>query len=491
MPKDNILLPFSITTFPQPDEEIFLFYSKSFEHGPGIQRTGKGSPYMHDKSRPSDYSITDPRMQRDGTWYLGPEYKDADIADIRKELKKLEKDAEEYQIKLRDGLSAREEKVFNVLKDMTEKRRRYRARILAKLQSNPGSFKDYESQFHDCHPDYEIVGMQGCGNLSMNDWYVAFINSDFTEGNPTLIYLPSEAKNMPNRTYTCLVKWKQGNKKEERPLTIEKLSFNIYNEHVGSNIVTSLNRDGIDITHDIQFAVHGTQLVENGRLVSLREKIIEIGDIRHVYKLINVNPRDSMWPRRFFGKNQYDDVWFGERHLLQNVEDVRRLALTGPVKLDCNFENMGADIDEISQMLLMGGYNIVDEWESLGSPGEFKKIGGSIIEVYLPRNVYAYSMMGVDSKGNVSALAVGGKAGQLGQPLEGAAQNMLNYGLRIGTREQVYSGPGIKDALLIDQGNDVFQKALRSDGDGLQDLVRAERSQMRSVFIFARKKPKI
>jgi len=54
----------------------------------------------------------------------------------------------------------------------------------------------------------ELVLMQGCGDLTMNAWNVAFVSgpSDSSDRSWTLLYPDGEPLN--DRTYTCLIKWK-------------------------------------------------------------------------------------------------------------------------------------------------------------------------------------------------------------------------------------------------------------------------------------------
>jgi hypothetical protein len=74
-------------------------------------------------------------------------------------------------------------------------------------------------------------------------------------------------------------------------------------------------------------------------------------------------------------------------------------------------------------------------------------------------------MLGIDKDENIIAAAAGGTAGRVGHTLEALAQNMVSMGAR--------------DVLLVDEGNDVFQR--------LDDnyLVHPRRGRIRAVFVFA------
>jgi hypothetical protein len=85
-------------------------------------------------------------------------------------------------------------------------------------------------------------------------------------------------------------------------------------------------------------------------------------------------------------------------------------------------------------------------------------------------------MIGLSSDNRrLFGLACVGQAGRTGYTLEQAANFMLQAGAR--------------NALLIDEGNDVFQR-VRSNGGDLKDMIPSKRRRLRSVFIFARPDPR-
>jgi hypothetical protein len=108
---------------------------------------------------------------------------------------------------------------------------------------------------------------------------------------------------------------------------------------------------------------------------------------------------------------------------------------------------------------------------------QFVPWNANLVEVYLKRNRYPWSMIGVDKEATrVFCLACNGHQGRTGYTLEEAAQIFLQA-----TRKQ---GIELQSALLMDEGNDVFQKAWLNGT--LQQTVPLRRRQVRAKFIFAR-----
>ena len=449
MPEKHEYLPMSLVTFSRnKNENIFLLYSKGFEHGPGIHRDGQGSPWMIEPET-QNRRVTDAHEQRKGTWLINEDARQL----VRDSIPKWSKAVIQKRDKdLMDPIDA-------------EQRLKYYEKFRDSLDDLP----DFQSEFECIYPHHSIVGMQGCGNLSMNEWYVAYLCSPFTNNKPTFIALPEDRKDrVPPRQYTCLVKYKNGN------VRIENVIFNFLQERILSSAETQIN-----ITDDVEFAVYGTQVLRQGELVELSDIVEQIADVRHLFKLSNLNPLSQTQnephrrPRRFFGEKQFDDVWFGESELLKNLA-LRRAALTQPVLLNRQFEHLGADPEFVKEIFEQQGYKKDKQKDRFirHSDGtwRFREETDELVEVKLLRNVYAYSLIGIDEHGNILVLAVGGLAGRRGQTLEAAVQNIRSY--------------GAINALLIDQGDDVFQYATSPNGT-FESRVKLLRPQLRAVFVMA------
>lgn len=458
MPSRHTLLPTSIVTFNtgtagtsgQPKDEIFLMYSRGFEEGRarGLQRDGIGSPWMwaSDLGR----RITDPQEQRRGAWLI-----DKGVA------LEIEKDAIGRK---RGNLTVRNRIDQELHRDHNEVLDEW----LVELDDTP----DYAEEFGKCYGPlgYRLAGMQGCGNLTMNNWFMGFVNSPFTDNQPVFLYRQDEQ--FQRRVYSCLVK-----SKGDSAVKIAKLKFNNYTRQV---IEESSNKD---ITDDTEFAVFGQQLVEDGQIVDFRNIVTQFEDIRHLFKLPNINPSESLpgarqaeRPRMLFGDDRHDDVWFGERELTQpETVDLLMHALSEPILLNRQFESMGATVDLIEAAFHAstgGGYRRLEGAEESFPPrerGTWRHYSENSIQIYLQRNVYAYTMIGVDDNQNIIASAAAGLAGRIGHNLEGMAQNMISAGAR--------------NVLLIDEGDDVFQ-LLADDNGECQYSVMPRRGRLRAVLVF-------
>jgi hypothetical protein len=447
MPEKHEYLPMSLVTFSRAKgENLYLLYTEGVDDGPGIRRDGQGSPWMLDADT-QDRKISDPHEQRKGTWLVNEDARNL----VRGSVDQWIHDA---AAKRDSGL-------------MDPNDANHRIQYYRELASSVADIPDYETRFRATYPDVSLVGMQGCGNLSMNEWYVAYVNSDFTGNEPRFIALPEERVNRAQpRIYTCLVKYSSG------VVRVEPLYFNLLRRR----ICRVPSRE--DITAEVEFAVYGTQVLRNGELIDFSNIVEQIADVRHLFRLPNLNPgattesEPRTRPRRFFGERQFDDVWFGEAELLHNLA-LRRAALTEPVLLNRQFQHMGADPGYIREMFSKSGYREDTAGDrflrySDGS-WRFRQENDELVEVKLLRNVYAYSLIGISNSGDILALAVGGLAGRRGQTLEAAVQNIRSY--------------GAVDALLIDQGDDVFQYALSTDGK-YEARVELLRPQLRAVFAF-------
>ncbi|MCA1601231.1 MAG: hypothetical protein LC776_06175 [Acidobacteria bacterium] len=157
-------------------------------------------------------------------------------------------------------------------------------------------------------------------------------------------------------------------------------------------------------------------------------------------------------------------------------------ALSESILLDRQFESMGAGRDLVRSAFgspTGGGYRQLVREHAAFPPrerGEWREYADSRLQIYLQRNVYAYTMVGIDDVGNMVASAAGGRAGKVGHSLEGMAQNMIGWGAR--------------DVLLIDEGDDVFQMLLgpfAGTSSAHPYTVEPRRGRLRAVFAFGQR----
>ena len=146
----------------------------------------------------------------------------------------------------------------------------------------------------------EIVFMQGCGDLTMNLWNVAFIS----EGKEWVLLHP-EGEPLNDRQYRCLIKWSCARDnsdlaeiaKRQRvvyPYQIATLRFRVPSleslearkphRHV---FLSDAEGRHESIGHLIEFAVYGKQLCREGLATkdNLRTAVPQFSDVRHLYRL--------------------------------------------------------------------------------------------------------------------------------------------------------------------------------------------------------------
>ena len=393
--------------FPTEGHELFLSSSKGREHGPGIIRDGIGPPRMQLASNPWE-STTDAEKQREGTWDI---FSDDD-------------------------------------------------------QEGNEEYRSHIGEFRKMKPDSELLTVVGFGDLSMNLWNTAFVNSSNSES-PKLIYLRDEPVN--GRIYSCLIKWRTESGPTSK-YSIAPVRFNTfaYDQNPRDPSVVLVNNQ--PAADKIEFAVFGQQVIRDDHVVSPRQFVHQFADIRHLLTLPNLNPK-SAETRFFFGAERKDDVWFGEAQLLDD-RNLRRAALTGSVELNRLYKGLGCPKDYLESVLNRYGKFVNNETFRSLEPGEWRWIpeDDNLVEIYLRRNTYPCTMLGVTTNGNIISLAWKGKYDtDGGWTIEGAAQALKDHGVR--------------DAILCDEGADVMQHTFdQHDDSGLAN----SREQLRSVLIFAK-----
>ncbi len=465
-PVELSIIEFDLTN----QEEPFLSYTWRREHGPGIQRDGRSSPVMERiYPRYPGATTTHPFGQRLQTWLIAN--------DLRKRDQKVGKSELDEAQSL--GLPPN---IVDVLEDY--------------LRETP-KLPAHDDEFRRWYPNHRIVGLQGCGDLTMNLWNVAYINSPLASHDPTkhpiepvLIFLYPEP--LTTREYSCLIKWKAGKGPRKSPwseVTIQNARFTANAE--GANAMVWINEQPCGA--NIEFVVSNQQVIRNGCVVDVSRLVHQFGDLRHLFRLPNLNPRDNSGlpnngrlypedsgrPRYYFDEWQTDDVWFGEAQLIAD-QNLQRAAMCGPVFL----QRMGASLPQISGALEQAKYvQITDPFHELRR-GEFRfpAENASLVEVFLQRNTYGWTMVGLnhDATRLLCLACEGNPAAGTGHTLELAAEKLVQAGAH--------------HALLFDEGADVFQAALLQSnypkilvagGDELDILLPLRRTRLRSTLIIA------
>jgi hypothetical protein len=486
VPKQLVLarepVDLSIVAFNVDDgEELFLTFTSERREGPDIRRTGMGPPYMALIGGQPGQITTNAFGLRLGTWLIAERLRQDEIEDAKKELQNAR--ALGYQ----EEIETLEQNIRVLEQTVTDLERSDDSRVQA-----------HDTVFLREYSSYEVVAQQGCGDLTMNSWKVAYVNNRLTSDVPTLVCLPEEP--LGSRTYTCLIKWKE---MDGRPssLSLEQVRFNRTSNIRDLNEIVWI-RDGSEWhprADIIEFAVSGPQVIRDGKIVPVVTICNQFGDLRHLIHMPNLNPeRKPVYqgelpkvsipspadpdknvpvyrPRQYFNRPQFQDVWLGEEAFLRDAtQNLLRTALSYPIFLDFP--------PDVNKEILRGalkneGYQEVAQDQDPLRPGTWRFVDRgpqmTVLEVFFRRTTYAWSMIALsqDSR-RILLMACTGKPGEAGYTVEEAAREMLTRGGH--------------NALLIDEGNDVFQMV--DSGRNIVEMIPQRRRRLRATFIVARLK---
>jgi hypothetical protein len=323
------------------------------------------------------------------------------------------------------------------------------------------SVKEHQRQLQDAHPGLKVLAMQGVGDLTMNLNTAGVIDG-------TLVVPPEERRRVLGfsgpkaETYSCLVKTRIG---------MSRLAIRDIHVAFGDDtpVVTVSNRDGSKSNlgqADIEFAVYGQQLIRNGELVPLESIAPQFCDVRHLFALIQLKGR-------FFGSAHTEEVYFGEAQFFDDPTLCRR-AFHEPVLFDTQYTPrgtgapLGADVDQVITKL-SAAYDEVNG-RAPARPGEFCRPGreGTEFSIYLKPSYYPLTMIGLDApRETLYLMAISGQSGRFSLTVANAARLF---------RDRF----GVSDALLMDEGVDVFQQV------GGQQPVPMNRRQVRAALAVGR-----
>ncbi|MGK7875282.1 MAG: hypothetical protein AB4426_18885 [Xenococcaceae cyanobacterium] len=344
---DKVLL--SIVGFNVDDEEIFLSCTHGREHGPIIERTGTSSPYMENlhPAYPGE-TTTNPEGLRLRTWLIQEQLRQEDLNRIQNKLNEAQ------------NSGASPETI----------------RVLQEYQKENPKLAAHDQEFSLVYPNYEIIGQQGCGDLTMNLWVVAYLNSKLSLGKPLLIY--SHKEPLAHRTYSCLIKQKhdlQSPQVIKDKLAIEDTKFIENADSPNKMVWVKRNGNWEPCGDEVEFAVSNQQVLRNGNIVKLNHITQEFSDLRHLLYLPNLNPPppvklpsvsgDPGRPRFYFGGSTKDDIWFGEAQLIKDI-NLQRAAMEGPIFLSRLHEGLGASVEQVRGAMALAEYQeVLDPREEL------------------------------------------------------------------------------------------------------------------------------
>jgi len=359
-----------------------------------------------------------------------------------------------------------------------------------------------------------LLLIQGCGDLTMNEWNIAFICNEYqaTDRDRSdgwkLLYPSGEPLN--DRTYTCLIKWRLP-RNDERLISLSERTRVVYPYQIAqvrfkapSLEIGPADRhvflDGEPIGHMIEFAVYGQQLVRAGELVRLHSVVHEFGDIRHIYMLPNINrdddyrqesedlgiPEYAQVPRSLFNQRTRDDVWLGEAALIQGDRNLRVAALEQSIQLDKR--QLGAPEEWIDIVLAREDKKLFtySQADPVLFSGQWRWVAEGRrkwLEVFFLRARYPCTMIGVKA-------ADEGRSSRIQQGLVDTEHVFFlahghNYdwqGCSLEETAEYLRDQGSWNALLFDEGNDVFQMVSAPLTNELKERVPLKRNQLRCVF---------
>lgn len=244
---------------------------------------------------------------------------------------------------------------------------------------------------------------------------------------------------------------------------------------------------------EVEFAVSNQQIIRDSNIVKVSRLTHQFSDLRHPLQMPNLNPTTLLFtgdpgrPRFYFGRVTHDDIWFGEAQLINDV-NLQRAAMTGPIFLSRLHEGLGASVEQVRGAMRLARYTEVPDSRIELLEGEFRFVpeDDMQVEVYLRRNTYGWTMIGL-TRGNDKILCLaceGDPATRTGHVLEEAASKLR--------------AAGAHNAFLMDEGADVFQLALlglsgpkatvAGGGPTLDITVSLKRTRLRAMFLFARRK---
>jgi len=353
----------------------------------------------------------------------------------------------------------------------------------------------------DDNSQWTNLVVQGAGDLTMNQWNVAFIRR---EQEPIVIIPENEP--YTTRTYTCLIAWtRQADAK-----SLEKISVAVNKTRsgivLGDTLALSRLRimpaspylrlpDDIVVDHKdvniakmIDFALYGKLVLRDGELVEPAEMVDEFHDLRHVFKLPNLNPDADITdalkanpsdnilgnerntpilnsyakaPRNLFGQQQVNDVWLLEYALLADT-NLRRLACLS--KINVGLAKLGAPLPWIHYCLIRQNYQPRKQEYEVQAPGDFTWDWSDHAEpklvIWLRQAAYPCTMVGI---GHFNAKARDAEAAET-VDIRANALFLLAWGHdhrrakhSIWDCALVLKNIGARYAIALDEGNDVFQ----------------------------------
>lgn len=313
--------------------------------------------------------------------------------------------------------------------------------------------------------EWQIAGAQGCGDLTMNPWHLAVIKDKLVDNEPQFPHLLLQCDKdfkepYTDRDYFCLVKHK-GGKTEFKVIRFAQ------NPNYLDDPVAYINGERIE-QNSIELLFSGKPIIQSDIILPLYTVIDKFQDIRHIFGIPKITFKK---PMVFKGKS-VKSIYFGEHYLFDSdpvtALNRRRQALTSSLMIPTSeipslptIDKQGKLFNDIKKQWLEDGNMGVDRPPR--EPGEYRfvKRGNQVthIDIYFRRNVYPFSATGIKRRKDkciLVCLASHGKQFMIGDTIETMAEKMYHYG-------------GCSDAMIMDEGFDVFQMVnMKAEGKSFE-----------------------
>lgn len=310
--------------------------------------------------------------------------------------------------------------------------------------------------------DWLIIGAQGCGDLTMNPWHLAYLGPNYyiksLQNQLCGMFLPGGYQEpIDRRIYRCLVKWCDdmathlGHRYEFLDLKFMAGGANIIqiNDPKVARKYDAFLRTlpGYDanlqnIAPFLEFALAGKTIIQQGDVVPLFTAIDRFQDVRHIFWL----PYQIICDGNFMGQ-VINTINLGEYQLYGDL-NARRAALNGPIIVETQLNPPGGflQIDlaapAVANELMRNNFRPVGV--SPRRAGEyFPYPGGDTVEIYFPKSIYPFGILGMHGQ-RIICFASSGLSAKIGNTLEGITLIMSD-------------GFSAEEAMVLDEGFDVFQ----------------------------------
>ncbi len=318
--------------------------------------------------------------------------------------------------------------------------------------------------------DYTIIGVQSCGDLTMNPWHVALIKHTDNKNSLCRLNIPgSFIEPIEDRSYRCLVKWNEDmitGIHDMRYEFIDLKFFDLDRQEIMTKIIDDDYKSRMadwfkkskvnpeNITDNIEFALSGKPIIQKGSDIIIANVIDSFQDVRHIFNLPSVDAYT------FRTNGRIGKINFGE-YVLYNNLNVRRAAIHSSIIVTIEDPQIDVRVKWNELKCVLDERHFKEVYSSPTKRGEYRKYDQKSVEIFFPYNVYPFGVIGGGKSGGLACLAAGGLSGRVGTTLEGITRIMYDFF-------------GCEDALVLDEGYDTFhiinpnEKKNKTDNDDLK-----------------------